>query len=181
MHGCVRATAAAITLALAVAAQGAAAAAGPAASFKSDAQLKARYAQAPSKFVTVDGVPFHIRDEGRGPAFVLLNGHLGSLHMWDDWMPKLAREFRVIRLDYPPYGLSGPDPTGIYSTERAVQLLDKLADELGLKKFHIGGTSNGALVALFYAIDHPARIDRLVVSTLPAGRPPKRTPSRALV
>ena len=181
MHGCVRATAAAITVALAVAAQGAAGAASPAASLKSDAQLKARYAQAPSKFVTVDGVPFHIRDEGRGPALVLLNGHLGSLHMWDDWMPKLAREFRVIRLDYPPYGLSGPDPSGVYSTERAVQLLDKLANELGLKKFHIGGTSNGALVALFYAIEHPERIDRLVVSTLPAGRPPKRTPSPALV
>ena len=95
-------------------------------------------------------------------------------------MPALTRRFRVIRFDYPPYGLSGPDPSGVYSTERAVELLGKLADQLKLKRFHVGGTSNGALVAVFYAIEHPDRVDRLVVSTLPASRPPPRTPSPAM-
>jgi len=144
------------------------------------ATLEARYASSPSKFLMVDGVRLHVRDEGRGPALLLLNGHLGSLHMWDPWIPELTRHFRVIRLDYPPYGLSGPDPSGVYSTERAVQLVGKLADQLGLQRFHIGGTSNGAMVALFYAIEHPERVDRLVVSTLPAGRPPARQPSPAM-
>lgn len=164
-------------------ATGAASAAEPVGRLVPDAELRARYASpsSNSRFVTVDGVPFHLRDEGRGPVLLLLNGHLGSLHMWDAWMPRLTRQFRVIRIDYPPYGLSGPDPSGVYSTERAVQLVGKLVDQLGLKRFHIGGTSNGALVALFYAIENPTRVDRLVVSTLPAGRPPKRTPSPALV
>lgn len=148
--------------------------------FTSDVQLRGRYAQPPSQFVTVDGVPLHLRDEGKGPPLILLNGHLGSLHMWDAWMPALTRRFRVIRFDYPPYGLSGPDPSGVYSTERAVELLGKLADQLKLKRFHVGGTSNGALVAVFYAIEHPDRVDRLVVSTLPASRPPPRTPSPAM-
>ncbi len=146
-----------------------------------DTQLRAEYAQPPSQFVLVDGVPLHLRDEGRGAPLILLNGHLGSLHMWDAWMPALTRRFRVIRFDYPPYGLSGPDPSGIYSTARAVDLLGKLADQLKLKRFHVGGTSNGALVAVFYAIAHPERVDRLVVSTLPAGRPPSRTPSPAMM
>lgn len=145
-----------------------------------DAVLEARYAQAPSKFIVVDGVRLHVRDEGRGPPLMLLNGHLGSLHMWDDWMPALTRHFRVIRLDYPPYGLSGPDPRGVSSTERAVQLVGLLADHLGLARFHIGGTSNGAMVALFFAIEHPERVDRLVLSTLPAGRPPPRQSSPAM-
>ena len=149
--------------------------------FFDDATLRARWAAAPSRFVQVDGVPIHLRDEGRGPALLLLNGHLGSLQMWDDWVLALTRHFRVIRIDYPPYGLSGPDPSGEYSTRRAVALLGKLADQLGLGRFHVGGTSNGALVALFYAIEHPERVDRVVVSTLPAGRPPRRTPSPALV
>jgi len=146
----------------------------------SDAELVATYAQSPSKMLNVDGVPLHVRDEGKGPVLVLLNGHLGSLQMWDPWMPRLLEHFRVIRLDYPPYGLSGPAPEGNYSTERAVELLAKLADQLELQRFHVGGTSNGALVALFFAIEHPERVDRLVVSTLPAGRPPRRTPSAAL-
>lgn len=146
-----------------------------------ETQLRARYAPPPSKFVMVDGVPLHLRDEGKGAPLILLNGHLGSLHMWDAWMPALTRRFRVIRLDYPPYGLSGPDPSGVYSTARAVDLLGKLADQLKLKRFHVGGTSNGALVVVFYAIEHPDRVDRLVVSTLPAGRPPPRTPSAAMI
>lgn len=145
-----------------------------------DAALEARYAPAPSKFLLVDGVRLHVRDEGQGPPLILLNGHLGSLHMWDDWMPELRKHFRVIRLDYPPYGLSGPDPSGAYSTARAVQLVGRLADQLGLKRFHIGGTSNGAMVALFFAIEYPARVDRLVLSTLPAGRPPARQASAAM-
>lgn len=149
--------------------------------FYDDATLRARWAGAPSRFVVVDGVPIHLRDEGQGPALLLLNGHLGSLQMWDDWVPELTRHFRVIRIDYAPYGLSGPDPTGDYSTRRSVELVGKLADQLGLQRFHIGGTSNGALVALFYAIEHPERVDRVVVSTLPAGRPPRRTPSPAMV
>ncbi len=142
-----------------------------------DAELRAWYAPPPSKFVTVDGVPIHLRDEGRGPALILLNGHLGSLQMWDPWMPALRREFRVIRVDYAPYGLSGPDPSGRYDTPHSVDLVLKLADQLGLKRFHVGGTSNGALVALFLAIEHPERVDRVVVSTLPASRPPSRKPS----
>ena len=145
-----------------------------------DAVLRSRYAAPPSKFVDVDGVRIHLRDEGQGPALLLINGHLGSLHMWDSWMPALKPHFRVIRIDYPPYGLSGPDPSGLYSTERAVALVLRLADQLGLDRFHLGGNSNGALVALFLAIEHPQRVDRLVLSTLPAGRPPPRTPSAAL-
>ncbi|MCU0759979.1 MAG: alpha/beta hydrolase [Steroidobacteraceae bacterium] len=143
----------------------------------SDAELRKWYAQGTSRFVTVDGVAFHLRDEGRGPPLLLINGHLGSLHMWEPWMPALQREFRVIRIDYAPYGLSGPDPSGRYDTQRSVALVLKLADQLGLGRFHVGGTSNGALVALFLAIEHPERVDRVVVSTLPASRPPPRRPS----
>jgi pimeloyl-ACP methyl ester carboxylesterase len=146
-----------------------------------DATLRARYATAPSRFVTVDGVSIHLRDEGSGPVLLLLNGHLGSLHMWDDWVPELARHFRVIRIDYPPYGLSGPDPTNDYSTRRAIDLVLKLADILGIERFHIGGTSNGAMVALFFAVEHPSRVDKLVLSTLPAGRPPPRQSSAAML
>jgi pimeloyl-ACP methyl ester carboxylesterase len=144
-------------------------------------ELKKKYAQSPSRFVSVEGVPFHVREEGAGPPLILINGHLGNLFMWDLWMPALTPKFRVIRLDYAPYGLAGPDPSGEYGTDRTVALLDKLVAQLGVTKFHIGGTSNGALVATFYAIAHPQKVDRVVVSTLPAGRPPPRTPDPTLV
>jgi pimeloyl-ACP methyl ester carboxylesterase len=121
-----------------------------------------------------------VRDEGKGPVLLLLNGHLGSLHMWDAWVRILSPQLRIVRIDYAPYGLSGPDPSGDYSTEHAVRLVHALVQRLRLEKFSIGGTSNGALVALFYAIEHPERVERVVVSTLPAGRPPPRKPSDAM-
>ena len=141
--------------------------------------LKVKYASAPSQFIVVDGVPLHIRDEGNKdstlPPLILLNGHLGNLRMWDGWVPILAPHMRLIRMDFPPYGLSGPDPSGVYSTDRAITLLDGLISTLGLTKVNLGGTSNGALVVTIYAIRNPDRVGKLVVSTLPNGRPPKRT------
>lgn len=148
-------------------------------------ELKAKYATGASQFITVDGVPLHMRDEGVRdsalPPLILINGHLGNLLMWDGWVPLLAPHMRVIRFDFPPYGLSGPDPTGVYSSARAVELLGALIDQLGLEKVNLGGTSNGALVATLYAIENPARVGKLVVSTLPNGRPPKREPSPDMV
>jgi pimeloyl-ACP methyl ester carboxylesterase len=147
--------------------------------------LKAKYAPAPSQFVMVDGVPLHVRDEGNPqsllPPLILLNGHLGSLHMFEGWVPILGPEMRVIRMDFPPYGLSGPDPTGVYSTDRAVQLVGGLMDQLGIATANLGGTSNGALVATVFAIRNPARVNKLVVSTLPNGRPPRRQPAPELL
>ena len=140
--------------------------------------LTAKYAPAPSQFITIDGVPLHVRDEGNTDSalapLILLNGHLGNLRMWDGWVAALKPHMRVIRFDFPPYGLSGPDPTGVYSTDRAVVLLGGLMDHLGLQVVNFGGTSNGALVATIYAIRNPTRVGKLVVSTLPNGRPPKR-------
>jgi pimeloyl-ACP methyl ester carboxylesterase len=147
----------------------------------SDAELRQEFAGPPSRFLEIDGVPIHLRDEGTGPPLLLINGRLGSLHMWDPWMPALARKFRVIRIDYPPTGLSGPDPSGRTGSTRVVEVVGKLADALGLGRFHIGGTSNGAVIAVSYAIEHPERIDRVVVSTLEGGRPPPRAFGPGLV
>jgi pimeloyl-ACP methyl ester carboxylesterase len=143
--------------------------------------LRARYAQPPSRFVTVDGVALHLRDEGRGPPVVLLPGHLGNLHMFDPWMPTLLRHHRVIRIDWPPYGLSLPDPAGAYSTYRAVTLVIGLLDALHIPRFALVGTSNGATVAAHLAAQYPTRVTRLAVSTLPLGVPAPRESSPALL
>ncbi|MBL8630656.1 MAG: alpha/beta hydrolase [Rhodospirillaceae bacterium] len=145
-------------------------------------ELKAKYASAPSdEFIVIDNVPLHVRDEGVRdgalPPLILLNGHLGNLRMWDGWVPILAPAMRVIRFDVPPYGLSGPDPKGVYTSARAVELLEGLIAHYGFEKVNLGGTSNGALVAMLYSIKHPERVGKLVLSTVPNGRPPAREAS----
>ncbi|NBC36002.1 alpha/beta fold hydrolase [Novosphingobium sp. FSY-8] len=137
------------------------------------AQARARWAGAPSRFVTVDGVPIHVREEGRkgAPVVVLLHGSIANLHEWDLVVPLLADRYRVVRFDWSPYGLSGPDPSGVYSTPRAAQLMDGLMRALGHDRFAVVATSNGANVALEYNRAYPGHAVAMAFSMLPLERP----------
>jgi len=135
------------------------------------ATARAREAGPPSRFITVGGVPLHFRDEGQGPVVVLLHGSIVNLHEWDLVVDRLKDRYRLVRLDWPPYGLSGPDPTGIYSTPRAAELLAGLVDALGLGRFTLVSTSNGANVALEYVGRHPEHVAAMAFSVLPLERP----------
>ncbi|QTD57281.1 alpha/beta fold hydrolase [Parasphingorhabdus cellanae] len=137
-------------------------------------KLEARYATSPSQFIQIDGVRMHYRDEGTGPTLILLPGHLGNLRMYDRWAKELKKNFRVIRLDWPPYGLSIPDPSGQYGTDRGTELVKAFMDKMSISSAHMIGTSNGATVAAHIAALYPERVNRLAVSTLPLGPPPPR-------
>jgi pimeloyl-ACP methyl ester carboxylesterase len=135
--------------------------------------VMARWAGPPSRFVTVDGVPIHLREEGPkgAPVVVLLHGSIVNLHEWDLVVPLLKRHYRVVRFDWPPYGLSGPDPKGVYTTPRAAELMDGLMRALGHDKFALVSTSNGANVALEYNRLYPGHATALAFSILPLERP----------
>jgi len=125
--------------------------------------LEAKYTTAASKFLNVDGVRIHYRDEGNGPPLVLIHANFGSLLSWDGWVDSLKDQHRVLRFDMTGHGLTGPDPSGDYSLERTVQLTERFVDALGLTRFSIGGTSIGGTVAMHYAAAHPERVERLIL------------------
>lgn len=83
--------------------------------------LKARWAPAPSQFITVQGMQVHLRDEGPKDdpePIVLLHGTSASLHTWDGWVDALKGQRRVIRIDLPGFGLTGPAPDNDYRLVR---------------------------------------------------------------
>lgn len=127
------------------------------------AEVEARWATPPSRFVSIDGVRLHYRDEGAGPAVVLLHANYASLFMWEPWVAALRDRYRVIRVDLPAHGLTGPEPTGDYTLERIQSLFERFVDERGLQRFTLVGTSIGGTVAMRYAADHPERIERLAL------------------
>jgi pimeloyl-ACP methyl ester carboxylesterase len=131
----------------------------------------ARWAGPPSRFVAVDGVPIHVREEGAGPVVVLLHGSIVSLGEWDEVAARLKGSYRVVRFDWPPYGLSGPDPKGVYSTPRAAELMDGLMRALGHDRFAVVATSNGSNVALEYNRRFPGHAVAMAFSMLPLERP----------
>lgn len=135
------------------------------ASDKPRAELEAAYARPPSTFVRAAGVRLHVRDTGpRGaPAVLLLHGFGDSLHTWDAWARDLESDHRVIRLDLPGFGLTGPDPTGDYTDERSLLVIRSLLDALKVRKVVLVGNSMGGRIAWTFAAAHPDRVERLVL------------------
>jgi pimeloyl-ACP methyl ester carboxylesterase len=131
--------------------------------------LKARWAGPPSRFVDVDGMSVHYRDEGTGPAIVLLHGTGSSLHAWDAWAAGLSPSHRVVRLDLPAFGLTGPRPDGDYRLDTYVAFLDHFVAKLGLGSFALAGNSFGGALAWRFAVAHPSEVTDLVL--VDAGRP----------
>jgi pimeloyl-ACP methyl ester carboxylesterase len=127
------------------------------------AELEARYAQPPSRFLEVDGLRVHYRDEGQGPTLLLLHGSNAALFTWERWTRELSGRFRVISLDLPGHGLTGPDPQGRYSASDMANFLEAFRARLGLERFHLAGNSMGGSVAWHYALLYPERVERLVL------------------
>lgn len=104
-----------------------------------------------------------MRDEGEGPAILLIHGAGASLHTWEGIVNELADSFRIITYDLPGFGLTGPQAEGNYSIGRHIQLVDAIVDSLGVDNFVIGGSSMGGLIAWRYAVDNQKRIDGLIL------------------
>jgi pimeloyl-ACP methyl ester carboxylesterase len=131
--------------------------------------LIARYRLPQSRFVTVDGVDLHYTDEGAGRPLVLMHGNIGSLRMWADWVgPLTGAGFRVIRLDFPGHGLTGPDgvwtrPNPPESMDRYRALVTGLLDHLGVERCAIAATSFSGIVAYRMAARQPERVSALAL------------------
>lgn len=127
------------------------------------APLEARYGGDNLQTVTVDGVPIHYRVAGQGPALVLIHSHYFDMGMWDDWLPLLTPHFTVLRYDLSGHGLTGPDPSGVYTVARDVQLLDGLLQQLQIGPVALVGSSLGGNIAFSFAAQQTARVRALVL------------------
>ena len=126
--------------------------------------LEAKYGDPEtSKFIDLDGVRMHYRDEGEGPAIVMLHAHWGSLLMWDSWAAALKDKYRVVRFDMTSHGLTGPDPSGDYSLGRNVDLLERLTDALDIDEMILVGTSVGGTISIHFTSANPERVKQLVL------------------
>ena len=135
-------------------------------------ELKSRYGATAQNFVTVDGLDVHFKDTGPrdAPVLLLLHGFGSSLQTWDIWSSKLEEHYRVIRLDLPGFGLTGPSPVHDYSEQNDVSTLSHFVDKLGLSSFSLMGHSMGGKMAWGLAALMPERVEALVLMA-PDGYP----------
>jgi pimeloyl-ACP methyl ester carboxylesterase len=129
-------------------------------------ELKRKYANVESEFVEIDGVQVHFRDEGISIdtlPIVLIHGTGASLHTWESWVNELKNEHRIITLDLPAYGLTGPNTTGDYSQDFYVDFMNKFLSKLNIKRCILGGNSLGGGITWAYSLEHPERVDKMIL------------------
>ncbi|MDN3645912.1 alpha/beta hydrolase [Pontixanthobacter aestiaquae] len=139
------------------------------------AEMRAKYGGEPSQFVELDsGLVVHLRDEGPrdAPAIVLLHGSNADLLTWNPWVERLSDTYRIIRFDQPGHGLTGATPDEDYTIQTYVDTIDRVAGKLKLTRFTLGGNSMGGGHTLAYALQHPERLEAMIL--VDAGGPPRQ-------
>lgn len=129
-------------------------------------ELVKQWAPPPSIFVDVRGLKVHVRDEGvrTDPVpVVLIHGTSASLHTWEGWVAALKPQRRVITMDLPGFGLTGPNAQNDYRNETYTQFILDLMDTLDVQRFVLGGNSLGGEIAWQVAEKAPQRVDKLIL------------------
>jgi len=117
---------------------------------------------AADRHLTVPGARLRYRDEGAGPAVVLVHGWTLDLDVWQP-QAALAANQRVLRYDRRGFGLS----TGKPSLMDDVADLHSLLEALSVENPLLVGMSQGARIVLEFAARHPDRARGLVLDGPP--------------
>ncbi len=129
-------------------------------------QLKSKYAQSPSKFIPVMGMQVHYRDEGNKEdttPLLFIHGTSSSLNTWDSLVKLMPNHKRIIRLDMPAFGLTGPNPENEYSYQYYSQFLYAFLNELNIKQCIVAGNSLGGGIAWHFALAYPKQVHQLIL------------------
>jgi pimeloyl-ACP methyl ester carboxylesterase len=123
------------------------------------------------EMITVDGVQVHYRVAGQGPDLVLIHGASGNLNDFTlGFMDRLTDRYRVILFDRPGLGWTGrlPGHGGVWNTSEETpmeqaSLLQKAADQIGVKTPIVLGHSFGGIVAIAWGLNRPEDTAGLVL------------------
>ena len=124
--------------------------------------------QKPGRLIEIDGCRVHYRDEGAGPAVVLIHGFGGQTYQYRRLIPVLSRDHRVIAVDLKGFGYSERVEGGL-SHSAQVAMLKQLLHELGIERATFVGHSMGGAVAQRFAATHPQMVDALVLAASASG------------
>ncbi len=106
----------------------------------------------------------------RRPWLVLIQGMGLDRFGWEPVLRKLRRRFRLVLVDNRASGLSGR-PVGVFAVADMAADIVAVLDAAGIRRAHVMGASLGGMVAQELAVDHPERVDGLVLACTTPGWP----------
>lgn len=124
------------------------------------------YTNEASQFMPLLDMQVHYRDEGLktdSVPLILLHGMSSSLNTWDSVVLALSSEKRVISVDLPGFGLTGPSPENTYNYDYYSKFIDSFTSRLQLKQFVLVGNSMGGGIAWNYSLHNPKAVSKLIL------------------
>lgn len=100
--------------------------------------------------------------QGKGKPLIAVTGFASAQNTFFMLARKFARHYRVVTFDNRGIGASDK-PAGPYTMDMMAGDALGLMDVLGIDRAHILGGSMGGMIAQHIAIDHPQKVDRLVL------------------
>lgn len=113
-----------------------------------------------SGYASINGVQIWYAIFGSGKPIILLHGALANSNYWGNQIPALAKKYTVITMDSRGQGRSSHNNEP-YSYDLMASDVIGLMDFLKIKQAAIIGWSDGAIIGLNIAINHPKRISHL--------------------
>jgi 4,5:9,10-diseco-3-hydroxy-5,9,17-trioxoandrosta-1(10),2-diene-4-oate hydrolase len=108
----------------------------------------------------------HYHEAGEGPALILLHGSGPGVTGWTNFganLPIFAKHFRTIILDMPGFGGSASPEYDQQYPPVAAEAVAMFMEGIGLDSAHLLGNSMGGNVASHVALNHPDRVQRMVM------------------
>ena len=104
-------------------------------------------------------------------TFLLYHGYARNMLFWQTWVPLLARDYRVLRMDARGCGNTSKPPEGsAYTFDQLADDAIGLMDVLGIERVHWVGESSGGIVGMTAALNHPKRLQTLTLCDTPFKR-----------
>ncbi len=102
------------------------------------------------------------------PTVLLYHGFGRNLEFWRRWVPLLARDYRVLRIDARGCGgSSAPPPSVPYTVAALLEDVLAVLDRLAIERVHWGAEASGGHVGMALALEHPERVASLTLCNTP--------------
>ena len=114
------------------------------------------------KYIKLDNTNMYYEEYGSGMPLLLLHGGFGSIHDFQQVIPKFAKHFKVIAVDSPGHGRS--EQSDSLSFDLMADYYSKMIDQLKLDSVYVIGYSDGGITGLLLAEKRPNIVKKVIVS-----------------
>jgi pimeloyl-ACP methyl ester carboxylesterase len=120
------------------------------------------------EYAAVNGVRLHTARAGEGKLMLFLHGFPEFWYAWKAQLAEFGQDHLAVAVDMRGYNLSSkPAAVEEYAIPQLVEDVRALVEHLGHKKLVLVGHDWGGVVAWFFAITHPAMVEKLVIINAP--------------